>query len=108
MALYEQIRRACKVEGRSQRAAANEFGISRWMVNKMLKHHTPPGYCREQKVKNRLMDDYEGIIADIIEVDKTAPRKQRHTCKRIYDLLVLKHGFKGNYSTVTQIGRAHV
>lgn len=107
MELYEQIRRACKVEGKSQREAANKFGVSRWMVNKMLKHHTPPGYCREKKVKNRLMDSYETIITAIIEADKTAPRKQRHTCKRIYDLLVSEHGFKGNYSTVSRYIKKH-
>ena len=105
--LYEQIRRACKVEGKSQRSVAEKFGVSRWMVRKMLKHHAPPGYCRQQKVKHHLMDSFEGIIADIIEADKTAPKKQRHTSRRIYDLLFMEHGFQGNYSTVTRYMKKH-
>ena len=105
--LYEKVRRACKVEGKSQRQVAEQFGISRWMVRKMLQHHSPPGYCRSQKVKHHLMDAFEGIIAKIIEEDKSAPRKQKHTSKRIYDLLVLEHGFKGNYSTVSRYMKKH-
>ena len=107
MTLYEPIRRACKVEGKSQRAVAKQFGVSRWMVKKMLEHHEPPGYCREKEVKHRLMDDYEKVIAEIIEADKTAPKKQRHTSRRIYDLLVSHHGFGGNYSTVTRYMKKH-
>ena len=102
VSLYEQIRRACKVEGKSQREAAQQYGVSRWMVRKMLKHYKPPGNCRKQKVAHRLMDDYAQVVADIIETDKTAPRKQKHTSRRIYDLLVSDHDFKGNYSTVTR------
>jgi hypothetical protein len=36
--LYGRVRRAVLVEGRSQRAVAREFGISRDMVGKMLRY----------------------------------------------------------------------
>ncbi len=48
MELYGRIRRAVFVEGKSQRAAAREFGVARETVRKMLRYSAPPGYRREQ------------------------------------------------------------
>jgi DNA-binding transcriptional regulator LsrR (DeoR family) len=39
--IYGRIRRAVLVEGRSQRAVAREFGLSRTTVQKMLKYAVP-------------------------------------------------------------------
>jgi transposase len=36
----------------------------------------------------------------MLEVDRTAPPKQRHTAKRIYDRLCAEHGFSGGYTIV--------
>jgi len=41
--LYGRVRRAVLVAGRSQRAVALEFGISRDSVRKMLRYSVPPG-----------------------------------------------------------------
>lgn len=41
--IYGRVRRAVLVEGRSQRAVAREFGISRDMVRKMLRYAAPAG-----------------------------------------------------------------
>jgi hypothetical protein len=35
------------------------------------------------------------IIDAILEADKTAPPKQRHTAKRIFERLRIEHGFAG-------------
>ncbi len=51
MELYGRVRRAVRVEGRSERAVALEFGISRETVRKMLRYAVPPGYQRQQPVK---------------------------------------------------------
>jgi len=40
--LYGRVRRAVRVEGRSERAVALEFGISRETVRKMLRYAVPP------------------------------------------------------------------
>ena len=49
--LYGRVRRAVLVEGRSQRAVAREFGLSRESVGKMLRYSVSPGYQRQQAVK---------------------------------------------------------
>ena len=42
MEIYGRVRRAVLVEGRSRRAMAREFGISRKTVDKMLRYLTLP------------------------------------------------------------------
>ena len=40
-----------------------------------------------------------------MEEDKRAPRKQRHTVRRMYDRLVEEHGYPGSYSSVKKYVR---
>jgi ribosomal protein S14 len=44
--IYGRVRRAVRVEGKSQRAVARDFGLSRDTVRKMLQYAVPPGYQR--------------------------------------------------------------
>ena len=44
-------------------------------------------------------------IDAVLEADLGAPRKQRHTAKRIYDRLVKERGYKGSYSSVQRYAR---
>jgi transposase len=51
--IYGRVRRAVRVEGRSQRAVAKEFGLSRETARKMLQYAVPPGYTRpSESAKN--------------------------------------------------------
>lgn len=36
----------------------------------------------------------------MLEADLGAPRKQRHSARRVYDRLVAERGYRGSYSTV--------
>jgi len=85
--LYGRVRRAVLVDGRSQRAVAVEFGISRDSVRKMLRYSVPPGYQREQPAKRPRLGPWVGVIDAILEDDRQRPAKQRHTAKRILDRL---------------------
>jgi transposase len=98
--LYGRVRRAVLVDGRSQRAVAREFGISRESVRKMLRYSVPPGYRRQQPIKRPKLDPWLGVIDAILAEDKTRPVKQRHTAKRIFERLREEHGFTGGYSIV--------
>jgi len=103
--LYSRVRRACHVEGMSERAAARYFGIDRKTVSKILKHSVPPGYRRERPPARPKLDRFVGIIDQILEEDRAQPRKQRHTAKRIFERLREEHGFSGGITIVTDYVR---
>jgi transposase len=93
--IYGRVRRAVRVEGRSQRAVAREFGLSRDTVRKMLQYAVPPGYQRQQPIKRPKLGPWLGVIDAILSDDKQRPAKQRHTAKRIFDRLKDEHQFSG-------------
>ena len=46
MEIYGRVRGAVLVEGKSERAVAQEFGIARETVRKIPRYSVPPGYRR--------------------------------------------------------------
>ena len=98
--MYARVRRACMVEGMGIREAAREFGLHRDTVRKMLKYSIPPGYRRRKPARRPKLEPYVGVIDRILEDDKVAPKKQRHTAKRIHERLRAEHGFRGGYTIV--------
>ena len=100
MEIYGRVRRAVRVEGRSQRAVAMEFGLSRETVRKMLEYAVPPGYRRQQPIRRPKLGPWIGVIDAILDDDRQRPAKQRHTAKRIFDRLREEHQFTGGYTIV--------
>jgi transposase len=98
--IYGRVRRAVRVDGRSQRAVAREFGLSRETVRKMLEFAVPPGYRRQQPVRRPKLGPWIGVIDAILDDDRQRPPKQRHTAKRIFDRLREEHQFTGGYTIV--------
>jgi transposase len=98
--LYGRVRHACHVEGLSQREAARRFGIHRSTVRKMLAFSVPPGYRRQGPPARPKLEGFTAIIDQILDDDRTASAKQRHTAKRIYDRLRAEHGFTGGSTIV--------
>jgi ribosomal protein S14 len=72
--IYGRVRRAVRVEGRSQRAVAREFGLSRETVRKMLQYAVPPGYQRQQPIKRPKLGPWLGVIDAILNDDKQRPQ----------------------------------
>ena len=97
---YAAVRRFVFVEGRSQREAARVFGLSRETVAKMCLFSLPPGYTRTKPVGKPKLGLLLRVIDAILEADRTAPVKQRHTAKRIFERLRDEHGFGGGYTVV--------
>ena len=60
----------------------------------------PPGYQLKQPRPKRKLDPFLRIIHEILERDRQAPRKQRHTAQRIFDRLVSEHDYDGGYTIV--------
>lgn len=100
MDVYARVRRAVQVDGMSIRQAAREFGLSRKTIRKMLQFSLPPGYQRKKAVQRPKLGPWLGIIDQILEDDKSQPKKQRHTAKRIWDRLKCEHAFGGGYTVV--------
>ncbi len=65
---------------------------------------TRPGRMEEMTVPLDDVNDIRAVdaagIPAVLEADLGAPRKQRHTARRIYDRLVAERGYGGSYSTV--------
>ena len=97
---FELIRRKVLLDGLSQREAAVELGHSRKTVAKALEHPVPPGYQMTKARAHPVTDPYRSIIERWLELDQTAPPKQRHKAKRIYERLVDERGFSGDEGTV--------
>jgi transposase len=98
--LYARVRRACHVEGMSQRQAARLFGIDPKTVAKMLRFSVPPGYRRSKPPARPKLDGFTGVIDRILEEDRARPRKQRHTARRIFQRLRAEHDFAGGETIV--------
>ena len=107
MEVYLRVRRAVMVEGMSIREAAREFGLHRDTVRKMLAYSVPPGYRRQSAPRRPKLEPYSGVIDQILEKDHSAPKKQRHTAKRIFERLRDEYGFGGGYTTVKDYVRGH-
>ena len=100
MELYLKVRRAHFQDGLSGRQIARDFGVSRDSVSKMLAYSEPPGYRRTAPIRRPKLDGYTDQIDQWLEEDKTRPRKQRHTAKRIFERLRDEHAFDGGYTIV--------
>ncbi|WP_405829129.1 MULTISPECIES: hypothetical protein [unclassified Streptomyces] len=88
--LYAAIRRDAR-GGMSLRALMRKYGVGYETVQKALISALPTPQKKMEPRETRL-DSYKPLIDGILTADLTAPRKQRHTVKRIYGRLLDEHG----------------
>ncbi len=98
--VYAAVRHFVFMQGKSRREAARVFGLSRETVLKMCRFSMPPGYTRTKPAEKPKLGPHVAVIDAILEADRTAPVKQRHTAKRIFERLRDEHGFGGGYTVV--------
>ena len=88
---FERIRRDSRDEGLSVRALASRHGVHRRTVRAALADATPP--VRKAPVRVRpVLGVYEATVRDWLAGDKDAPRKQRHTARRVWERLIEEKG----------------
>ena len=90
----------------SQRAAIKKYGMGWHTLKKILAHTEPPGYQQSKARPKRKLEPFLPIIQQILEADRQAPKKQRHTAKRIFERLRGEHGFQGGKTVVKDAVRA--
>jgi len=103
--LFEQIRRDREREGLSIRELARRHGVHRRAVRQALAAALPPP--RKQPVGRPApkLGAYRPLIDAWLVADREAPRKQRHTAKRIWERLLSEHGAEVAETTVREYVR---
>jgi transposase len=82
--LFEQIRREYEFGVGTIRAVAHKLGVHRRMVRQALASAEPPERKRVKRERPAI-GPVQPFIDAILEADRSAPRKQRHTAHRIYE-----------------------
>jgi hypothetical protein len=97
---WAEIRRRVLVDGQSKRSVCREFEIHWDTLQKILDHPEPPGYHRTAPRPRPKLDPFLPVIHQILEGDRKAPRKQRHTARRVFERLRDEYGYKGGLTAV--------
>ena len=90
--LFEQIRRDREFGGLSMHALARKYRVHRRTVRQALESPVPPARKRPEGRPAPRLGEYRELIDSWLIADLSAPRKQRHTAKRIHERLVDEHG----------------
>ena len=87
MELFERLRREYEFGIGTVKGVARKFGVHRRMVRQAVESALPPlrGYRRRAKPA---LEPVVAFIDAILEADATAPRKQRHTARRIHQRIL--------------------
>jgi transposase len=98
--LFAAIRRDARVEGCSIRELADRYHVHRRTVRQALDSAVPPPRKTPTRTSPRLAP-FQAAIDGMLHADLDAPKKQRHTARRVLARLVDEHGASDlSYSTV--------
>jgi hypothetical protein len=97
--LFEEIRRARERQELSIPELSRRFGVHPRTVREALVSAVPPP--RKRPVRSApVMDRWKSTIDKWLEADRSAPRKQRHTARRVWQRLEEEHQAHVGESTV--------
>jgi transposase len=100
MEIWAEVRRRVLAGEISKRHACREYHLHWDTLRKILEHAEPPGYRRREPRPKPTLGPFLPVIHQILEADPQAPKKQRHTARRIFDRLREEHGYAGCESIV--------
>src|SRR5437867_399747 len=104
--LFEQIRRDREREGLSMRELAERHGVHRRTVRQALAAALPPPRKQPERRPAPKLGPCRPLIDSWLLADREAPRKQRHTARRIWQRLVDEHGAEVSERQVRRYVRA--
>jgi transposase len=97
--LFERIRREYRDEGASIRGLAERHHVHRRTVRQALASAVPPARKTPERAA-LVLGGHEAVIRQWLTADASAPRKQRHTARRVWQRLRDEHGAQVAESTV--------
>ena len=89
--LFEKIRRDRRLDDVSIRELADRHGVHRRTVRQALDDAVPPPRKVYPARPRPAIDGWVAVIDAWLIADEDAPRKQRHTARRIWQRLVAEH-----------------
>lgn len=104
MDLFERIRHDKREEGLSVRALSRRHNVHRRTVRQALASALPPARVTRPRAAP-VLGAWKPLIRSWLIEDRAAPRKQRHTARRIWERLVDEHGAQVAESTVREYVR---
>ena len=106
MEKWVEIRRRVLTGEISKRAACEKYGLQWRTLQRVLTHEEPVGYQLKEPRRKPKLEPFLPIIHEILEQDRKAPKKQRHTAQRIFDRLQAEHHYDGGLTIVKDAVRA--
>ena len=100
--LFEQIRKDSRAGGSSIRQLAGRHHVHRRTVRQALESAVPPSRKAYPQRARPAIDAYAVVIDSWLVADRSAPRKQRHTARRVWQRLVAEHGATLSEVTVSR------
>jgi predicted transcriptional regulator len=103
--IYEEIRYYSSQGEYGKKEVARMLNISINTVRKYWDGKTVPWERKEGTGKTApvITDEIREFVVKCLKDDENAPRKQRHTARRIYERLINELDFEGGESTIRNL-----
>jgi transposase len=106
MDLWAEIRRCVLIDGESKRSVQRRYGLHWKTLQKIHRQPEPAGYQQSRPRAKKKLGPFLPVIEVILQQDRQAPPKQRHTAKRIFERLRAEYGYTGGLTVVKDAVRA--
>ena len=98
--------RAMDADGVARAEIARRLHVSRNTVAKYAEMEDMSPAAPVPAARRRpALEGHERWIESVLEADLSAPRKRRHTARRVFDRLVAERGYEGSYATARRFVR---
>ncbi len=84
--LFAEIRREYQFGVGTTKGVARKLGVHRRQVRQALADARPPERTHATRARP-VLASVQAFIDEVLDADRSAPRKQRHTARRIHDRL---------------------